>query len=313
MTTTPAPASEANQLQEPLEANAKIWKCACEQIRFKLEGAPICTVNCHCHSCVASERYVRAKGGNGTSSFVDPGTNDGIAVAGYYLSKVIPLTDMSASSLGFVQGGAAGKVVRTYTKCCNTMCVSGGGSAYPVAFRPFNRNCIYNTDGTLYDAGKKVVNIQAKHSFHPRNVPAPRHSTLPFKEKVKVVGGMCAKSRFCCCPSGFGDNADELAFVKNPRDVTEIVPITWNSTAQVTGSDDLGRTTTDTEVADIQEKSHVTDPAKSGAGAGGKVTGAVAGPTGNDSTGAPSAVQVDSDCGAGGEVGDSKDSDIRLQ
>jgi hypothetical protein len=204
------------------------WVCKCGEFQIKLQGEPYIVFNCHCHSCTASARYVDVKGG-GTSAIADPSTNSGAAKAFYWLSDVDVVDDVK---LSFIKVGEKGRIVRSYTKCCNTMLNTASGKKFPAGFRPFNRNCIQNADGTQYNP-PNVLNGMAKNAFDPATVPAPKVAGLPLcgtkASLCKFVTGICYM-KCGCCPSGIGKNTGE-AFWKDPREVTEMVPITWEPEA----------------------------------------------------------------------------------
>jgi hypothetical protein len=162
----------------------------------------------------------------GVSALSDPASDSGAAKAFYYLTNVDILSDNPEEKLGFVKVGDRGKIVRSYTKCCNTVLNTAGGKKFPAGFRPFNRNCIYNSDGSKFDP-PAALNIMAEASFNPALVPEPKHKEIPLCSSLlcRFASGICA-NKCCCCDAGYGHHREGV-FMKDPRDVTEIVPITW--------------------------------------------------------------------------------------
>jgi len=200
----------------------RTWQCKCGEISFKLKGEPLFVFNCHCHSCVSTVRHVDAKGLPNTSALSDSG---GAATALYYLDNVEVTASYLDGKLGFSKVGEKGENIRSYTKCCGTPLNLAGGSKFPTGFRPFNRNCITNADGSAYSPPPDVLNINVKHSFNPGQVPQPKANTVPCKIIKGFVGGIL------CWKTGIRTGAATLygaeAFFKDPKSVTEVVPITW--------------------------------------------------------------------------------------
>lgn len=183
-------------------------------------------INCHCHSCVASARHVDAKGSDNTSALNETG---GVGKSFYYLDQVeVPKGDLDGK-LEFCKVGESGKIIRSYTKCCGTLLNTAGGAEFPAGFRPFNRSCIKNSDGTRYSP-RDVLNVHAKSAFEPKDVPEPKAATAAPKIYAGFIGGaLCMKTGIA---TGVGQLMGDEAFFKAPSSVTEVVPITWSQPAR---------------------------------------------------------------------------------
>lgn len=177
--------------------------------------------NCHCRSCVACARHVDAKGLDNTSALDETG---GVAKSLYYLDSVDVSKVELDGKLEFCKVGESGDIIRSYTKCCGTMVNTAGGGNFPTGFRPFNRNCIKNIDGTDYSP-QEVLNVMSKHAFKPEDVPEPKAAIATPGVLAAFIGGVL------CMRTGISTGAERLmgaeAFFKAPSSVTEVVPITW--------------------------------------------------------------------------------------
>mmetsp|Transcript_394 Transcript_394/g.819 ORF Transcript_394/g.819 Transcript_394/m.819 type:complete len:204 (+) Transcript_394:57-668(+) len=201
----------------------RTWQCKCGQVQFKLRGEPVIVMNCHCHSCVSVARHCDDKAAGSNISALSEG--GGCAKAMFYLENVSLPDDKLAEKLAFCKVGDQGDIIRSYTKCCGTLVNTAGGRSFPTGFRPFNRNCIRNEDGTPYEPKEPVINILAKYAFRPEDVPAPRRSLVPMGILRKFAGGAISY-KLGCCP-GVGTLGQEKAFHMAGADVSEVVPITW--------------------------------------------------------------------------------------
>lgn len=199
----------------------RTWQCKCGEVKFKLKGEPRIAFNCHCHSCVACIRHVDAKGLPNTSALSDSG---GAAKALWYLDNVDVTASYLEGKLNFIKVGDSGAVVRSYTKCCGTIVNTAGGATFGPGFRPFNRNCITNSDGSAFSL-PDVVNVQAANAFNPEQVPPPKANGYDCQIITAFAGGIFLMK------TGISTGAASLlgaeAFFKDPNSVTEVVPITW--------------------------------------------------------------------------------------
>lgn len=206
----------------------KTWRCKCGAVELKLNGEPAVVFNCHCHSCVSCVRYIDEKaGGTNTSALSQEGPAGGAAKAMYYLENV-EIPDGLVDKLNFIKVGEKGTAVRSYLKCCGTQLNTGSGRTFPAGFRPFNRNCIFNADGTRFQPKGPVQAVNAKSAFEPDLVPPPKHASAPCWLICFFVKGILKnKCCSCCCGSGAGNLRTEEAFWYDEKKVTEVVPITW--------------------------------------------------------------------------------------
>ena len=161
----------------------RMWKCRCGKFQMKLTGEPIFVANCHCRSCVACMRHIDAKGGGRNTSAEAANSNGGVAKAFYYTKDVEFSDDNPAEQIQFLKLGETGKNVRSYTRCCGTQLNTAGGRSFPAGFRPFNRNCITNADGSRYNPDPAgVLNLFKAKAFEPEKVPKPNGglAIVPF-------------------------------------------------------------------------------------------------------------------------------------
>jgi hypothetical protein len=206
----------------------RTWKCQCGKFQAKLKGEPLFVVNCHCRSCVSCMRHIDAKGDGRNTSAEAANGNGGVAKAFYDMKDVEFTSDNPAEQLAFVKLGDEGKNVRSYTRCCGTQLQTAGGRSFPAAFRPFNRNCITNADGSKYDPDPgRVLNVFKAKAFDPGKVPKPNGGLAA----APILAGFAAKILGYRL---FGLGADsalepekEQVFRVHGSQVTEIVPITW--------------------------------------------------------------------------------------
>lgn len=212
MTTCCAPARDATEASplladEPVDVPAgdftgrlgpedKLWKCACGKHQFKLTGAPHAVFNCHCKSCASAAKFVAAKNDPPcTASALT--AEGGVMKALYYLENVEKLTP-EVPDYGYVKIGQDGGNIRVYTKCCNTPMQTAGGDGFPMGVRPFNRNCVYNKDGSKFEP-EDVPNVMAGEAFDADKVPEPKYTMLPCGLLCcAMIPAICAKN--CCGP-----------------------------------------------------------------------------------------------------------------
>ena len=206
----------------------RTWKCSCGKFQAKLRGEPILVLNCHCRSCVSCMRHIDDKGDGRNTSAEAPNGNGGVAKAFFYLKDVEFNDRDPAEQLEFVKLGEAGRNVRSYTRCCGTQLNTAGGRSFPAPFRPFNRNCIANPDGSAYSPDPaNIMNILKAKAFEPEKVPQPNGGLA----SVPILGGFVARIlgyKFF----GFGADSTmgeekERVYMVHGSEVSEVVPITW--------------------------------------------------------------------------------------
>ena len=188
------------------------FKCACGGVQAKLQGEPFAIFNCHCHSCVASARFIDAKHTDdkkGTSGIRDKGS--GMAL--YKPNKVEFTTPITADTFAACKVGDKGKNGRSYTKCCHTQaifCIS--------KFIAFNSNCLFNDDGSLYQPEKPIQNTMKDFAFEPSEVPEPKSNMIPpMSLLLPMMGTMM---------NPFGPKVKDKNLFAN-LETAEVVPITW--------------------------------------------------------------------------------------
>lgn len=195
----------------PTTPTTRTFKCKCGEFQAKLTGEPLMDVNCYCHSCVACCRFVDEKHPGGTTGLKD----DGAVFTAYKPSQIDFLGADLTDTFGLVKVGPKGKFYRLYTKCCGTLAIPGAMSK----FVSFNRNGIYNQDGSPYVPAKPPLNLQKKNAFDPSLVPEPSHATFP-------MGMVCKIAMTMVNPFG-GPKLKEKALVSPNEEGAEVVEITW--------------------------------------------------------------------------------------
>ena len=206
----------------------RTWKCGCGKFRVKLTGEPLFVVNCHCRSCVACMRHIDAKGGGRNTSAEAEHSNGGVAKAFFYLKNVEFSDDRPAEQLQFLKLSDTGKNVRSYTRCCGTQLNTAGGRTFPAGFRPFNRNCITNPDGSKYNpVPASVVNIFKARAFEPEKVPEPNGGLAIVPVLAGFVARILGYKLFGLGIDSMMCEEKERAFMVDGAEVTEAVPITW--------------------------------------------------------------------------------------
>lgn len=158
---------------------SRSFKCKCGAIQFELTGDPVLNCNCHCHSCVATCRYIDEKKG-GTSGIKD----HGVAFSFFKPDQIGKLPD-SLKELGAVKVGDNGKNLRLFAQCCGTSL----GFANPKLIG-LNRNAIYENDGKEYQPSDPVINGRKKDAFDQSIVPEPSHNMYPISFLLKMIGPM---------------------------------------------------------------------------------------------------------------------------
>lgn len=131
-------------------------------------------------------------------------------------------------NLGYVKVGENGKSIRSYTKCCGTQAFSTGKDM-PLSVRHFNRNCIYNEDGTKWIPKDDVPNILLAYAFvDPASISADestKYKYAPWSVWRVLIPNMM---QTMLGMTDAGSMVDEPSMWVKSEDVDEIVPITWD-------------------------------------------------------------------------------------
>ena len=206
----------------------RTWECECGEFQLKLLGEPLFVINCHCRSCVACMRYIDAKGDGRNTSAVAGGANGGVAKAFFELENVEFVGTNPIDKMAFVKLGSDGKNIRSYTRCCGTQINTAGGRSFPASFRPFNRNCIKNSDGSEYEIDPAtVLNVFKAKAFEPNRVPKPDGGLALVTFAARFGAKLLAhKLHHRGAGSKLGEEK-ERAYRVHGSQVAEIVPITW--------------------------------------------------------------------------------------
>ena len=179
-----------------------------------------------CHSCTAASRFITENHPEGTTQLSDITNNTGSAMSVYNLKDTI-FVDGSPQddNFGYIKVGENGKVVRSYTKCCGTQAFTSG-MPIPLSYRHFNRNCIYNEDGTKYIPKDPVPNLMLSYAFVDPSVVSetPKYNYIPLSLLGVVVPNMI---KTMLGLADMGKMVDEPSMFFKPEDVDEIVPINW--------------------------------------------------------------------------------------
>ena len=132
----------------------------------------------------------------------------------FYTAKNVEFTTTLTPELfGALKVGEAGKTIRLYTRCGNTLVSRVTRNVFC-----FNRNCIYNVDGSKCEPAKPVLNIQKKNAFDPSMVPDPSvEAWPPLKDMIPFAWKMS---------NPFGAKVKDKALFPDPK-TAEVVPITW--------------------------------------------------------------------------------------
>jgi hypothetical protein len=173
-------------------------------------------------------RHIDAKGDGRNTSAEAPNGNGGVAKAFYNMKDVEFSGENPAGQLEFLKLGDAGKNVRSYTRCCGTQLQTAGGRSFPAAFRPFNRNCITNADGSKYNPDPdRVPNLFKAKAFDPGKVPKPNGGLAVVPFLAGFVGNILGYRFFGLGADPAMEPEKEQVFRVHGSQVTETVPITW--------------------------------------------------------------------------------------
>lgn len=191
------------------------WKCGCGKLQLELGADPFSVCSCHCHSCVASSKYLdnKYKGKPNYSS----GIVNGAAAGGFFTPDALLAVSDGELNLGCLRVGPKGKSVRKYAKCCGTQL-----GVVEKAFIALGLNSLYtNKECTdKYIPREPVVNVMKKYAFDPEKVPEPSYSVAPLLGILKFLAVLI---------NPFGPSTKQEILDKFAVNHTEAeeVPITW--------------------------------------------------------------------------------------
>ena len=201
----------------------KTWKCKCGKLQIKLHGDPVCSWNCHCHSCTAASRYITDKY-HGTTQLSDATNRTGSAMSLWHMKDIDFFQGSPHNNLGYVKIGEHGKFLRSYTKCCGTQAFVAGNNL-PFSYRHFNRNCLYNEDGTRFEPEvHNIPNIMVSYAFDPTVIDEPKYNYVPLANLWMIVSSTI-KTKLGM--ESIGKIADEPSMLVKAQEYDEVVPITW--------------------------------------------------------------------------------------
>mmetsp|Transcript_2021 Transcript_2021/g.5983 ORF Transcript_2021/g.5983 Transcript_2021/m.5983 type:complete len:230 (+) Transcript_2021:130-819(+) len=205
------------------EPATRTWACKCGGVKITLRGEPVMSLNCNCRSCTAVTDHLDSRPDPGTSALAKaPGS--GVAKTFFLLSQLV-FEDPTHSKIGFLKLGDTGENVRTYTTCCGTMLNTSGGNSFPCSFRPFNRNCIVNSDGTPYQPPYVVPNVNTRAALQPATVAKPSFYGCPTWALFVFVSNM-----FWTWLTGYGLGGlgkDAAMWKKGSDSDVEVVSPSW--------------------------------------------------------------------------------------
>ena len=204
------------------------WKCKCGKCQVKLNGEPAASFNCHCRTCTATTRYITEKYPDGATELSNLEQKTGSAMSLWYMKDINFFQGSPHENLGYTKVGPDGTVLRSYTKCCGTQAFVTGKEMKMSTLRHFNRNCLYNEDGSKYTPKGEIANIMLAFAFEDVDtsvLPEPRYKFASLKDMGVLMPNVIQKIF-----GGYGDkgeNAEEPSMWVKSEDVTEVVPITW--------------------------------------------------------------------------------------
>ena len=95
------------------------WRCGCGKVQIEISGEPWSVGNCHCHSCVASSRFIDEK--HNLENHVSGIASGGSAGAFFYPNDVKILTE-DIPPFGCVKVGKDGRAVRKCEFVAHMIC-----------------------------------------------------------------------------------------------------------------------------------------------------------------------------------------------
>jgi len=191
------------------------WRCGCGKVQLELSAEPWSVGNCHCHSCVASSRFLDEKykdQENYASSIADGGS-----AGAFFMPNDVKVLTEELPPLGCLKVGKDGKAVRKYCKCCGTQF----GVVMPQMWA-LNQNLLYSKkEGSeKYVPKMPVNNVMKKFAFSPEEVPEPAFSIAPIRLIISFVSVIIN-------PFGARTEKDVMEKLEVDTSLVEEVPITW--------------------------------------------------------------------------------------
>merc|ERR1719183_235801 len=86
------------------------WRCGCGKVKLEISGEPWSVGNCHCHSCVASSRFLDEKyqGEKNHTSAIASGGSSGA----FFNPNDVKILTEDLPPMGCLKVGKDGKAVR---------------------------------------------------------------------------------------------------------------------------------------------------------------------------------------------------------
>ena len=190
------------------------WRCGCGKVQLELNAEPWNVVNCHCHSCVASSRFLDEKYTNEEKH--TSGLNNGGTSGAFFMPNDVTLLTEDLP-LGCLKVGPKGKAIRKYAKCCGTQF-----GTVTKAFWGLNLSALYkDKEGAeKYAPEQPLHNAMKKFAFDPDQVTEPSSSIAPLGTILQLVGVVIN-------PLGPSTSKEILEKLEVDPSTVEEVPITW--------------------------------------------------------------------------------------
>ena len=191
----------------------RTFKCQCGKVEFCITGDPFAQLNCHCHYCVGSQRFLETKAKGEPSETLQSMNVDFFTPHQLDFSSA----NLSANLIGNLKVNK-NPPSRKYATCCHTFV------AIVPPFNKFiciNRDGIYNSDGSKYEPSSQAVilNAHKKNSFDPESVPEPSVDGTYYGLLPSLLLKMF---------NPFGPKFTEKALIGDSTQVVEQIPITWD-------------------------------------------------------------------------------------
>tara|TARA_Y100000389_G_C17470670_1_gene530369 strand:+ start:10265 stop:10870 length:606 start_codon:yes stop_codon:yes gene_type:complete len=195
------------------------WKCKCNRVIIKFSDYPFMANNCHCNYCFPVAKYLDEEYGTGISAI---SKKTGVAKAMLTLDKIISFEGKEL--LKPVKVNQDGKNIRAYTDCCKTLCICDGGVNLDFCFRPFNRNCLYDSETNKPYVNPYLLTWNTQGGDNPNydNIPEPKDPELP-KHLLDIVEKNIKKENY-----GSFKNDITPGLYCNPTNCNEYVNINLN-------------------------------------------------------------------------------------